>query len=1174
MVLPTYPFQRERFWIDPGPGFTGLTPSDVAGEPVVARIDELDAMAFAPTWEPVSAPAPAAPIDDWVVLGDGPTATELADGLRGGGARVTAVAIEPGVEPAFDWGVVPARGVVLVDEGSAFDVAAELWLRVAPRAVRALTESVTERSRFVAVTRGATNPAGGAAANPATALALGVTLVAPREYPALSSAVVDLASDPAPVPTLLVDAVRGGAGVLAIRGSALLAAHHEPRPPDAAMPQAEQIGTDSTYVITGGLGRIGSELALRLAARHGARLALITSRDLPDRAARAAFLASHGLDHPVSQQLRRLAAIEQLAPDTLVVAADPTDPAATAAALDRIEAVHGPISAVVHAAGHLRDRPIATATDADFARVVGPKARAALVLAAELERRRVPRLLLVSSTSTLLAPEGQAAYVAANAVLDALAGRSGPVLIQALAFGMWADVGMAADAARRLRLGLPDGTPIDHPVLDRIAVDHRGRTVVWGRLSAHDHWVVDEHRTLDGRAILPGTGQLELLVAATRAAGLDGTELRDVALLLPVVVPDDNTVTVRVVIEPHHDGARAIRLDSDAGTDAGWVTHTEGVIVAGVASADLPGVDAPATPDPQFAPLASARAHLRLGPHWDAPVAASADDPGARATIELLDPSEAAAWLAHPATVDIATGIAAGLAEHPAAALYAPTRYDRVIWKSPVPELARVQVTRRDVRDGGLVADVVVAGPDGQVVLVIEGLHLTALASGADLAPDLSAAVVPGEHPSGLLGATAELGLRADEGTEWLLRALGAAWERLMVTSVAPADLLRTVAAQEPEPVRSVAAPAGGSSIEATLIDLWSGLLGVTDIGPDDDFFDLGGHSLIAIRLMTAIRATFGVRLELASIFDASTVSGLAAAIRAERPDADSSEPSTDGPARRVSTGRQLMTISDAGERRPLFVVHGAGGNVLFLWSLARAMRGERPIYGFQARGVNHDELPDPSAEAMAERYVAELRASHPGPYLLGGYSGGGVVALEMVNQLQALGETVDHVVLFDSVPSYIGPLPRTTVWANTARHAMRRGVGPVKPFVRHRIVEVVRRFVPEKQERLAEHQDNDRALGYAGVDQLGYVNPYFYVSAALSEYQTGEYQVDATVLTADLVWPALPPDYYWTPHIKGQLEFRTVPGDHNTMFYPEFAPTLGRVVSEVLRRHDGVGDA
>ena len=80
-------------------------------------------------------------------------------------------------------------------------------------------------------------------------------------------------------------------------------------------------------------------------------------------------------------------------------------------------------------------------------------------------------------------------------------------------------------------------------------------------------------------------------------------------------------------------------------------------------------------------------------------------------------------------------------------------------------------------------------------------------------------------------------------------------------------------------------------------------------------------------------------------------------------------------------------------------------------------MAGSRPIYGFQAHGVDGTDMPDPTIEEMAARYVRELRAAHDGPYILGGYSGGGIVTFEMVRQLQAIGAEVEYMVLFDSVP-------------------------------------------------------------------------------------------------------------------------------------------------------------
>ena len=156
---------------------------------------------------------------------------------------------------------------------------------------------------------------------------------------------------------------------------------------------------------------------------------------------------------------------------------------------------------------------------------------------------------------------------------------------------------------------------------------------------------------------------------------------------------------------------------------------------------------------------------------------------------------------------------------------------------------------------------------------------------------------------------------------------------------------------------------------------------------------------------------------------------------------------------------QSLVTISASGDKAPLFIVHGAGGNVLFLWSLARAMAGSRPIYGFQAHGVDGTDMPDPTIEEMAARYVAELRAAHAGPYLLGGYSGGGIVTFEMVRQLQALGEEVAVRRAVRQRAAGPGHLPpgqtgRATCCANIRRH----GYATLRPYIRTRVKGIVPR--------------------------------------------------------------------------------------------------------------------
>ncbi len=198
---------------------------------------------------------------------------------------------------------------------------------------------------------------------------------------------------------------------------------------------------------------------------------------------------------------------------------------------------------------------------------------------------------------------------------------------------------------------------------------------------------------------------------------------------------------------------------------------------------------------------------------------------------------------------------------------------------------------------------------------------------------------------------------------------------------------------------RSANPPRDG--LELRLSQLWESLLGVSSIGRDDDFFALGGHSLLAVRLTMQVAQQFGVQLPLATFFQDASIARIAEFIRTQ--DA-------------TSAFSPLVPIRTSGTQPPLFLVHPAGGDVLCYRDLSERLGPDQPIYGLQAVGLYGEQPPDTSVEAMAARYIAALQAQHPhGPYLLAGWSLGGVVAFEMACQLQAQGHTIAALILIDS---------------------------------------------------------------------------------------------------------------------------------------------------------------
>ena len=200
------------------------------------------------------------------------------------------------------------------------------------------------------------------------------------------------------------------------------------------------------------------------------------------------------------------------------------------------------------------------------------------------------------------------------------------------------------------------------------------------------------------------------------------------------------------------------------------------------------------------------------------------------------------------------------------------------------------------------------------------------------------------------------------------------------------------------------------------LTRIWQELLGIDSIGVDQNYFDLGGDSSLAVHLFVQIERVFKVKLPLATLFDAPTINELAQVLRSE------TAPSGWSP---------LVPIHSGGSRPPFFCAHGAGGNVLIYRDLARRLGADQPFYGLQSPGLDGSCAPLTRIEDMAATYLKEIRKVQPhGPYFLGGYCLGGTVAFEIAQQIHAQGERVALLALFDTTNWSKIPLP--SMWSNS----------------------------------------------------------------------------------------------------------------------------------------------
>lgn len=204
------------------------------------------------------------------------------------------------------------------------------------------------------------------------------------------------------------------------------------------------------------------------------------------------------------------------------------------------------------------------------------------------------------------------------------------------------------------------------------------------------------------------------------------------------------------------------------------------------------------------------------------------------------------------------------------------------------------------------------------------------------------------------------------------------------------------------------------NDIEIRLVRIWEEMLQMRNVGIADNFFELGGHSILALRLMGEIERQFGHALPLAILFEKGTIEHLAGILRQQF------KPLSLSP---------VVPIQPLGSRTPLFFVHVGSGQVLCYLDLARSLGSDQPFYGLQDPYLHAEGTGEISIEEMAARYLDAIRLVQPdGPYLLGGWSFGGLVAFEMALQLEKQGEEVGLLALLDTgAPDWVRKLPNPT---------------------------------------------------------------------------------------------------------------------------------------------------
>lgn len=314
------------------------------------------------------------------------------------------------------------------------------------------------------------------------------------------------------------------------------------------------------------------------------------------------------------------------------------------------------------------------------------------------------------------------------------------------------------------------------------------------------------------------------------------------------------------------------------------------------------------------------------------------------------------------------------------------------------------------------------------------------------------------------------------------------------------------------------------------LTPIWRQVLQLSSINVNDNFFDLGGDSSLALQLFTEIAKTCGRELPPVTIYQAPTIAALAALLE---------QPTTPRfPA--------LVLLKPGVANPPVFIAHGLGGSVMDFFQPVKHIRSDHAIYGLQTRGIDGVDEPLESIEEMAGFYLDAVKKVQPhGPHLLIGYSLGGLVALEMAQRLTTAGEKVALLAMIDAYPhmSQLSLGQRTLLLARQTR----RGLGSLTDF------RSGGSYQPPAGVLLTPAMQRVRDIAYLALTRY---RPHYYpgkIKFVRAEISSG------FPSNARAVWH----------NLAKEIKVETVPGDHLGMIathFEELAAALTRYLEEVTR--------
>jgi phthiocerol/phenolphthiocerol synthesis type-I polyketide synthase E len=967
--LPTYPFERQSYWIDPQ---KHQPSADANGQRSLRKKPNVTDWFYVPSWRrsvPLvfsNAAESVKPNCCWLMFIDEcGLGARMAAGLAKTGCDVVTVRAGEAFSESTAAGFIinPQQRsdyTALLDklraQGKRPTTIVHMWNVTHESYAEAeidseenilergfysllwLTQAIGEQSaddplRMIVVTNNMQHVTGEERLHPEKATVLGLCKVVPQEYRHITCRSLDIT-----IPATgnrqvekLADLLLGE--LAAETSDSIVAYRHQQRWTQVFEPHRLEKPADKTarlrqngvYLITGGLGGVGLVLAEHLARTVKAKLALVQRSTLPPREQWARWNEEHDESEATSRRLRKLQELESLGAEVLILSADVASQQQMRRALEEAQHRFGRINGVIHAAGVPGGGMIQLKTAEKAAAILAPKVQGARVLGHLFKDAGLDFMLLCSSRSALLGGFGQVDYCAGNAFLDAFAhyySAQSETFTVSVDWDGWQEVGMLVNtAAQYLNSETPptSSPSTGHPWLESRLPETDGQEVYLTQFSVNKQWILEEHR-IGGTAVVPGVTYLEMARAAFEKHANGGAiQINDVYFISPMSIKDDEQREVRFVLQTNGDTFKfqvSSKSSLDKSAQPKWQEHALGQLArAPERSPKKYDIDALIRRcNVREAIVTEEERDPDLGPRWQNIQKVYI---GKGEILVLFELDEVFAgdlkqFKLHPSLLDRAAGTGMIYFDN-IEGLYLPLSYKQLTMRQPLTR--KIYALIRYNEDEGsnketVTFDVTIMDPDGNELVEIDEFSEKRIndlterirARAAESLSSITDEPQEQENQKSIYQESIEAGIPPKDGADAFARILAASVGAQVVVSTRDLqasieranafthalvneeiEKLQPARSKHPRPTVPTDYVAPRNDDERVLAGILQDMLGIEAVGVYDNFFQLGGDSVLAIQIIARANRA-GLHLTPQQIFQHQTVAELAVAARKTKP--------------------------------------------------------------------------------------------------------------------------------------------------------------------------------------------------------------------------------------------------------------------------------------------------